>query len=103
MVRLTHNQEIQLMALMVVRILVQATPLTGQMVAHPPAQEIQHTILTAQALLVQVTLLTARTVQVVLVLAIQFIVIKLQKLSPNPSIKRDALKRAPCILPITQK
>lgn len=83
------------MALMELHTPVQVTPLTGQMEVPLPAQEIPLTILTAQLPHVQATPLTTLMEQIALVLAIRFIAINVQNLSPNTAVKRDALKCAP--------
>lgn len=95
MERHTHIQETQLMARMELHTPVQVTPLTGQMEVPLPALEIPPTILTAQLPHVQATPLTTLMEQLALVLAIRFIAIKVQNLSPNTAVKRDALERAP--------
>lgn len=80
------------MALMELHTPAQVTPPTGQMEVPLPNQEIPLTILTAQLPHVQATPLTTLMEQLALVLAIRFIAIKVQRLSPNPAFKRDAAK-----------
>ena len=72
---------------------VQVTPLTGQMEVPIPALEIPPTILTAQLPHVQATPLTTLMEQIALVLAIRFIAIKVQTLSPNPALNLAPLGR----------
>jgi hypothetical protein len=86
MERHTHSQVTQLIGRTELHTPGQVIPLTDQMEVLLPVLEIPPITLTAPLPHVQATPLTTLMEQLALVLAILFIAIKVQKLSPNPAL-----------------